>query len=66
MCTVDLVTREGGQVVAVLRGGLDLVSAAAAAARLAVIAPRDGEVIVDLAGLAGRARMPSSATVPAV
>jgi anti-sigma B factor antagonist len=51
MCTMDLIEREGGQVVAVLRGELDVTYAASVAARLAVIALRDCDVIVDLAGL---------------
>jgi anti-anti-sigma factor len=51
MCTMDLIERESGQVVAVLRGELDVTYAASVAARLAVIASRDSEVIVDLAGL---------------
>ncbi len=51
MCTVDVIARGGGRVVAVLRGELDVVSAASVAARLAVIASPDCEVIVDLAGL---------------
>jgi anti-sigma B factor antagonist len=51
MCTVDLIEHEGGQVVAVLRGELDVAYAASLAARLAVIASRECEVIVDLAGL---------------
>ena len=51
MCTVDVIAREGGQVVAVLRGQLDVADAASVAARLAVIASRDCEVIVDLSGL---------------
>lgn len=51
MCTVYLIAREGGQVVAVLRGELDMAYAARVAARPAVIASRDCEVIVDLAGL---------------
>jgi anti-anti-sigma factor len=51
MCTVDVVAREGGEVVAVLRGELDVAYAASVAARLVVIASRDCEVIVDLSGL---------------
>ncbi len=51
MCTMELFERESGQVVAVLRGELDVTYAASVAARLAVIASRDCEVIVDLAGL---------------
>jgi anti-sigma B factor antagonist len=51
MCTMDLIERESGQVVAVLRGELDVTYAASVAARLAVIATSDREVIVDLAGL---------------
>lgn len=51
MCTVDVVVHEGGPVVAVLRGELDVAHAASVAASLAVIASRDCEVIVDLAGL---------------
>lgn len=51
MCTVVVIAREGGQVVAILRGHLDVVSAASVAAMLVVIASRGGEVIVDLSGL---------------
>lgn len=51
MCTVDVVVREGGQVVAVLRGELDVAHAARVATSLASIASRDCDVIVDLAGL---------------
>jgi anti-sigma B factor antagonist len=51
MCTVDVNGCEGDQVVAVLRGQLDVVHAANVAARLAVITSRDREVIVDLSGL---------------
>jgi anti-sigma B factor antagonist len=51
MCSVDVTAREGGQVVAVLRGELDVADAANVAARLAVIASREREVVVDLSGL---------------
>jgi anti-sigma B factor antagonist len=52
VCTVDLIAREGdGQVVAVLRGELDVAYAASVAASLAAIAAPRREIIVDLAGL---------------
>ena len=44
--------REGdGRVVVALRGELDVVDAASIAAGLAAVAAREGEIIVDLAGL---------------
>jgi anti-sigma B factor antagonist len=52
MASVDLSTCErDGQVVVALRGELDVAEAASVAARLAAIAVREREVIVDLAGL---------------
>jgi len=52
VCTVDLIARVGdGQVVAVLRGELDVAYAASVAASLAAIAAPQREIIVDLAGL---------------
>lgn len=52
MCTVDIITRDGaGQVVAVLRGELDVAYAALIAARLSLVAASQRAIIVDLAGL---------------
>jgi anti-sigma B factor antagonist len=49
---VDLSTREfGGHVVVALRGELDIADAAAVAARLAAVAAREPQIIVDLSGL---------------
>ena len=52
MFSVDLSTREfGGHVVVALRGELDIADAAAVAARLAAVAAREPQIIVDLSGL---------------
>lgn len=54
MCTVDIIARDGdgdGQVVAVLRGELDVAFAASVAARLAAVAASQREIIIDLADL---------------
>lgn len=52
MCTVDIIACDGDdQVVAVLRGELDVAHAASVAARLAAVAASQREIIVDLAGL---------------
>jgi anti-sigma B factor antagonist len=52
MFSVDLSTRDGdGHVIVVLRGELDVADAAAVAAAFAVVAAREPEIIVDLAGL---------------
>lgn len=52
MFSVELSTREGdGHVIVVLSGDLDIVDAAGVAGALAVVAARDPEIIVDLAGL---------------
>ena len=51
MARVYLSTCErDGQVIVALRGELDVAEAASVAARLAAIAVREREVIVDLAG----------------
>ncbi len=52
MCIVDLITREcDDQVVVVLRGELDVTAATAVVAELAVVAARERDIVVDLAGL---------------
>lgn len=52
MFSVDLSTREcGGHVIVALRGELDVADAVSVAAALAVVAVRNLEIIVDLAGL---------------
>lgn len=52
MCTVEIIARAAdGQVVAVLRGELDVAYAASVAAQLAAIAVSQRELIIDLAGL---------------
>jgi anti-sigma B factor antagonist len=52
MCSVDLSTRGcDGRVVVALRGELDVADAASVVAALAAVAAREGEIIVDLAGL---------------
>jgi anti-anti-sigma factor len=52
MCSVDLITREcDGQVVVMLRGELDVADAMRVVAELAVVAARERDIIIDLAGL---------------
>lgn len=52
MCSVDLITREcDGQVVVVLHGELDVADAARVTAELAIVAARERDIIIDLAGL---------------
>jgi anti-sigma B factor antagonist len=52
MCSVDVSTRGcDGRVVVALRGELDVADAANVVAALAVVAAREREIIVDLAGL---------------
>lgn len=52
MISVDLSTREcDGHVIVALRGELDIADAVSVAVALAVIAAREPEIIVDLAGL---------------
>jgi anti-sigma B factor antagonist len=52
MAGVDLSTRGyRGRVVVALRGELDIAGAAGTAAALAALAAREGEIIIDLAGL---------------
>jgi anti-sigma B factor antagonist len=52
MFNVDLSTRDcDGHVIVVLRGELDVADAAGVAGALAVVAAREPEIIVDLAGL---------------
>jgi anti-sigma B factor antagonist len=52
MFSVDLSTRDcDGHVTVVLRGELDVADAPAVAAALAVVAAREPEIVVDLAGL---------------
>ncbi len=52
MCIVDLITREcDDQVVVVLRGELEVTAATAVVAELAVVAARERDIVVDLAGL---------------
>jgi anti-sigma B factor antagonist len=52
MCSVDLSTRGcDGRVVVALSGELDVADAANVVAALAVVAAREREIIVDLAGL---------------
>jgi hypothetical protein len=70
MAGVDLSTcGYGGRVVVALRGELDVAAAAGAAAALAALAAREGEIIIDLAGLelidcSGLARSRASAGGP--
>jgi anti-sigma B factor antagonist len=52
MCSVDLIPRErDSQVVVVLRGELDVAVAVRVVAELSVVAARERDMIVDLAGL---------------
>jgi anti-sigma B factor antagonist len=52
VCSVDLISREcDSQVVVVLRGELDVAVAVRIVAELSVVAARERDMIVDLAGL---------------
>ena len=52
MCSVDLISREcDSRVVVVLRGELDVAVAVRIVAELSVVAARERDMIVDLAGL---------------
>ena len=52
MCSVDLTTREcDGQVVVVLRGELDVADAIRVMAELPIVAARERDIIIELAGL---------------
>ena len=52
MCSVDLMIRESdGQAVVVLRGELDVAAAVRVVAEITVVAARERDIVVDLAGL---------------